>query len=118
MADAQHAALSKMIVEGDLRQFVEAKITAEFFPDETWKKVYIYLLGHWRKYSTPPTPDVVARSFPTTRRMWEMSGDSGLADALAKSARTAPDVINVSRGVLYANDELSFAERAKFWEDA
>lgn len=65
MADAQQAALSKMIVEGDLRQFVEGKITAEFFPDETWKKVYIYLLGHWRKYSTPPTPDVVARSFPT-----------------------------------------------------
>ena len=65
MADAQHAALSKMIVEGHLRQFVEAKITVEFFPDETWKKVYIYLLGHWRKYSTPPTPDVVARSFPT-----------------------------------------------------
>jgi orotidine-5'-phosphate decarboxylase len=39
-------------------------------------------------------------------------GDLG---ALAAAARSAPDVINVSRGILYAGDELTYAERAKTW---
>jgi orotidine-5'-phosphate decarboxylase len=39
-------------------------------------------------------------------------GDLG---ALAAAGRSAPDVINVSRGILYAQDGLSFRERAKFW---
>ncbi|WP_367871550.1 orotidine-5'-phosphate decarboxylase [Luteolibacter sp. Populi] len=34
---------------------------------------------------------------------------------LAAAARSAPDVINVSRGVLYADDGFSFGERAKRW---
>lgn len=37
-----------------------------------------------------------------------------LAD-LAAACRTAPDVINVSRGILYAGDDRSFAERARDW---
>lgn len=36
---------------------------------------------------------------------------------LAAAARTAPDVINVSRGVLYADDGLSFGERARLWAE-
>ncbi len=39
-------------------------------------------------------------------------GDLG---ALAAAGRSAPDVINVSRGILYAEDKMSFRERAKFW---
>jgi orotidine-5'-phosphate decarboxylase len=39
-------------------------------------------------------------------------GDLG---ALAAAKRSAPDVINVSRGILYAQDDLSFRDRAKFW---
>lgn len=63
--DVQHAALSKMIVEGQLRLFVDARITTEFFPDEKWRKVFVYLTDHWRQYGTPPTVEVVARSYPT-----------------------------------------------------
>lgn len=70
MADIQHGALSKMVVEGELRSFVDAKITAEFFPDEKWKSVYIFLLNHWKKYSAPPTEDVVKASFPTYAGKW------------------------------------------------
>ena len=36
---------------------------------------------------------------------------------LAAAARSAPDVINVSRGVLYADDGFSFGERAKRWAE-
>jgi replicative DNA helicase len=68
MADIQHGALSKMIVEGDLRTFIDARITVDFFPDEKWRKVYRFLLDHWRKYSTPATTDEVRRSYPTY--MW------------------------------------------------
>ena len=39
-------------------------------------------------------------------------GDLG---ALAAAGRSAPDVINVSRGILYAQDDMSFRDRAKFW---
>ena len=39
-------------------------------------------------------------------------GDLG---ALAAAKRSAPDVINVSRGILYAQDDMSFRDRAKFW---
>jgi orotidine-5'-phosphate decarboxylase len=36
---------------------------------------------------------------------------------LAAAGRSAPDVINVSRGVLYADDGASFGERAKRWAE-
>jgi orotidine-5'-phosphate decarboxylase len=36
---------------------------------------------------------------------------------LAAAARTAPDVINVSRGVLYADDGYTFGERARRWAE-
>ncbi len=36
---------------------------------------------------------------------------------LAAARRSAPDVINVSRGVLYADDGFSFGERAKRWAE-
>jgi orotidine-5'-phosphate decarboxylase len=39
-------------------------------------------------------------------------GDLG---ALAAAGRSAPDVINVSRGILYAQDAMGFRERAKCW---
>lgn len=41
-------------------------------------------------------------------------GDLG---ALAAAKRSAPDVINVSRGILYAQDDMSFRDRAKFWTE-
>lgn len=36
---------------------------------------------------------------------------------LAAAARSAPDVINVSRGVLYADDGFTFGERARRWAE-
>ena len=36
---------------------------------------------------------------------------------LASAGRSAPDLINVSRGVLYADDGFGFGERAKRWAE-
>ncbi len=42
-----------------------------------------------------------------------LGAQGGDLDALAGQNRTAPSVINVSRGILYADDHLSFSEKAK-----
>jgi orotidine-5'-phosphate decarboxylase len=44
-----------------------------------------------------------------------LGAQGGELAPLAAAARRAPDVINVSRGILYAGDERSFAERACDW---
>jgi orotidine-5'-phosphate decarboxylase len=44
-----------------------------------------------------------------------LGAQGGDLAALAAAARTAPDVINVSRGILYADDGSSYGERAVSW---
>lgn len=46
-----------------------------------------------------------------------LGAQGGDLAALAAARRSAPDVINVSRGILYADDGLSFAERARIWAE-
>ncbi|MEN9974363.1 MAG: orotidine-5-phosphate decarboxylase, partial [Verrucomicrobiota bacterium] len=46
-----------------------------------------------------------------------LGAQGGDLAALAAAARHAPDVINVSRGILYAGDHRGFAERAKDWAE-
>ncbi len=44
-----------------------------------------------------------------------LGAQGGDLASLAAAARRAPDVINVSRGILYAGDERGFGARAKDW---
>ncbi len=44
-----------------------------------------------------------------------LGAQGGDLAALASAARRAPDVINVSRGILYADDGQSFGQRAGYW---
>ncbi|MBB5353795.1 orotidine-5'-phosphate decarboxylase [Haloferula luteola] len=46
-----------------------------------------------------------------------LGAQGGDLAALAAAKRTAPDVINVSRGIAYAGDERSFAQRAAEWAE-
>ncbi len=46
-----------------------------------------------------------------------LGAQGGDLASLAAAARTAPDVINVSRGILYVGDDHSFGVRAKHWAD-
>ena len=46
-----------------------------------------------------------------------LGAQGGDLAALAAAARTAPDVINVSRGILYAADDRDFATRAMDWAE-
>ncbi len=44
-----------------------------------------------------------------------LGAQGGDLSALASAKRTAPDVINVSRGILYAQDDKGFRSRAEYW---
>ena len=46
-----------------------------------------------------------------------LGAQGGDLASLAAAARSAPDVINVSRGILYAGDERGFGERAQDWAE-
>ncbi len=46
-----------------------------------------------------------------------LGAQGGDLASLASAARRAPDVINVSRGILYAGDTRTFAERAQEWAE-
>jgi len=46
-----------------------------------------------------------------------LGAQGGDLASLAAASRTAPDVINVSRGILYAGDDRSFSVRAKEWAE-
>lgn len=44
-----------------------------------------------------------------------LGAQGGDLAALAAAGRKSPDVINVSRGILYASDDQTFAQRAAHW---
>ena len=46
-----------------------------------------------------------------------LGAQGGELGALKNENRAAPSVINVSRGILYADDTLSFSEKAKNYAD-
>lgn len=46
-----------------------------------------------------------------------LGAQGGDLASLAAASRTAPDVINVSRGILYSGDDRSFSILAKEWAD-
>ena len=46
-----------------------------------------------------------------------LGAQGGDVEALRASKRQAPNLVNVSRGILYAEPSLTFAEKAKKWAD-
>ena len=46
-----------------------------------------------------------------------LGAQGGDLASLAAAGRSSPDVINVSRGILYAGDERGFASRARDWAE-
>lgn len=63
--DTQNACLSKIILEGELLPFIEAKITGEFFPDERHHQVWQLVLEHYKDNGKPPSVEAVHKAYPT-----------------------------------------------------
>jgi len=66
---------------------------------------------------TNASSEVLARMPDVPLLIPGLGAQGGDLDALRGAGRTAPSVINVSRGILYAGDELSFSELAKNYAD-
>ncbi|MDX1680068.1 MAG: orotidine-5'-phosphate decarboxylase, partial [Akkermansiaceae bacterium] len=61
--------------------------------------------------------DVLAKMPDAPLLVPGLGAQGGNLSALADAGRTAPDVINVSRGILYAGDDLNYGGRAKQWAE-
>ena len=64
MADWQHAFLSKVILEQEMREAVNARITTEFFRDERYQRVFEFMLDHFGRHGTAPDEQVLHQAFP------------------------------------------------------
>lgn len=63
--DVQHACLTKIVLNGEITPFIEAKITSNFFPDSAHSKVWSLILEHYHKYGKAPDVDAVHAAYPT-----------------------------------------------------
>lgn len=63
--DVERALLAKIVNDQSLPLAVKARITPEFFRDDTYRRVYEFMLDHWRKYTQAPDLTVIKRSFPS-----------------------------------------------------
>lgn len=66
---------------------------------------------------TNASPEVMARVIDAPLLVPGLGAQGGELAALGPATRTAPSVINVSRGILYADPGTSFAAKARHWAD-
>lgn len=66
---------------------------------------------------TNASGDVLSRIADSPLLIPGLGAQGGDLASLEQSSRTAPDVVNVSRGISYAEPDKSFEEKAKFWSE-
>ena len=64
---------------------------------------------------TNASNDVMARVIDAPLLVPGLGAQGGELSALGAATRQAPSVINVSRGILYAEPERPFADKARHW---
>lgn len=63
--DVEQALLAKIASGGDIKTVINARITPEFFRDDAYRRVYTFMLEHWKKYMQSPDIGVMRMSFPS-----------------------------------------------------
>ncbi len=98
--------LGRVIRDGLIKDAVSGRITTEFFKDPQWRRVYEFMLEHWRKYAQPADLAIIAANFPTYTWDPEHYSFDYLADALrdrrAKSIML--DGLNQAAALVSSND--------------
>ena len=64
MADIEREFISVILLEGDLTQALDAKITPEWFNDPDHARVWTLIQEHYRKYSEVPSASMVRQTYP------------------------------------------------------
>lgn len=57
--------ISAVLLEGEMAEVIEARITGEFFTDDESREVWEWVLGFWGEYGEVPTSAALKRHFPT-----------------------------------------------------
>ena len=120
LMDVQGAFLAKVILHQDLRKAVNARIGEQHFTDDRYKRVYGYLLQHWKEYGVSPDISVVQHAFPSmtwddhpqtleyfTAELMKRRKGSLLVDGLNEAAafvhaKDDPDAIDQMEAILKA----------------
>ena len=111
--DVERALLARVINDQSLPLAVKARITPDFFRDDVYRRVYEFLLDHWKKYTQSPDLAVVKRSFPSYD--WEPTHHSldWLVDAMReRRERTiAVSALEECARLLNATDDPEATEK-------
>ena len=63
--DVERALLARVVNAGDIKSLVNARITPDFFRDDVYRRVFEFMLDHWKKYQQSPDLAVMRMSFPS-----------------------------------------------------
>ena len=69
MADWAHAFLSKVVLEEQMAEAVNARITPNFFRNDDYALIWRFMLDHFNEHGTAPDEQVVAQAFPAV--LWK-----------------------------------------------
>lgn len=111
--DVERALLARVIHNQSLPLAVKARITPEFFRDDQYRRVYTFMLDHWKRYTQSPDLAVVKLSFPSYD--WEPTHHSldWLIDAMRdrRSKTIAVTALEASARLLSQHDSPEAIEQ-------
>jgi replicative DNA helicase len=99
--DYSNGLISCILNGGDMGDAIERGVTAQFFTEERDQRVFGSMLRHYQQHGTSPTPDVIAKSYPSYEIGVYPHPLGYYIDALASRRRQAI-VINAAQEVVEA----------------
>lgn len=63
--DVERALLAKIASGEDIRTLINGRITPDFFRDDAYRRVYTFMLEHWKRYKQTPDVSVMKLSYPS-----------------------------------------------------
>lgn len=65
MADTEHYFISSLLATRDIQQVLDARITPDYLMDEDHRRVFEFIVKHYKTYGETPLISMVKRNFPT-----------------------------------------------------
>lgn len=62
--DVEHSTVSALIETGDIQAAIDSGVKLDFFEDPDHRKVFEFLMDHWRDYGTPAGLNEVHTAYP------------------------------------------------------
>ena len=65
--DIEHALISRVLLDEDLKLVADSRVTTDYFTDDRNKSVFKMVVDHWHQYGNVPDLGTVQRAYPTFR---------------------------------------------------